>query len=105
MVHEDGITIDTCRHVLLLSGKVATKQAARMMALSGHDEGPGIPGDMLPEIFKRHTSAGANAGLGIGMYMAKGIATAHGGGLAARSAPGEGTTFSLELPSRDDLGT
>jgi len=35
MVDEDGITIDTRRHVLLLPGNVATKQADRMMALSG----------------------------------------------------------------------
>ncbi len=35
MVDEDGITIDTRKHVLLLPGKVATTQAVRMMALSG----------------------------------------------------------------------
>lgn len=35
MVDEDGIAIDTRRHVLLSPGKVATTQAVRMMALSG----------------------------------------------------------------------
>jgi len=35
MVDEDGITIDTRRHVLLLPGNVPIKQAVRMMALSG----------------------------------------------------------------------
>lgn len=37
-------------------------------------------------------------GLGLGLYIVRGIAEAHGGFIAVRSSEAEGTTFSLRLP-------
>lgn len=63
-----------------------------------HDEGPGIAPELLPRLFTRHVVGGARAGLGLGLYLAWGIATAHGGDLTVESEIGKGTTFTLTLP-------
>ena len=63
------------------------------------DTGQGIPTDQLDRVF----DAGARLdtdipGSGLGLALARAIAEAHGGSLTARSAPGEGATFTLALP-------
>jgi two-component system OmpR family sensor kinase len=69
------------------------------------DRGPGIPPEMLPVIFERFVSGKhRRGGLGLGLYLARGIATSHGGDLAARSQPGKGACFSLRLPGADPAG-
>jgi signal transduction histidine kinase len=62
------------------------------------DEGPGIPPMLLPTLFERFARGPASAGLGLGLYLARGIAQAHGGTLTVHSALGAGTTFQLALP-------
>jgi signal transduction histidine kinase len=62
------------------------------------DEGPGIPGEMLPHIFERFVVGPGSRGLGMGLYLAKRIAVAHGGRLAAESLPERGARFCLDLP-------
>ncbi|MGW5440703.1 MULTISPECIES: ATP-binding protein [Nocardia] len=64
------------------------------------DTGPGIPDSDLPHIFDRFfRSRTARAdGSGIGLSVAKELATAHGGTITATSAPGRGTTFTTRLP-------
>lgn len=63
------------------------------------DEGPGIEPDLLPYIFSRFRSGNASAGLGLGLYLAHGVATAHGGRLQVTSEVGRGATFCLSLPT------
>jgi signal transduction histidine kinase len=41
-------------------------------------------------------------GSGIGLALVEHIATAHGGGVRVRSAPGQGATFELWLPALSD---
>lgn len=58
----------------------------------------------LPRLFDRFArsktsrSAGVS-GLGLGLYISKGIVEAHGGRIWADSVPGKSTTFHLSLPS------
>jgi signal transduction histidine kinase/transcriptional regulator with XRE-family HTH domain len=68
-----------------------------------HDKGPGIEPSLLPHLFARHAVAGNAAGHGLGLYLAHGIATAHGGDLSVYSEPGKGTTFTLKLPIQSSL--
>ncbi len=65
------------------------------------DHGPGIPRDqqvLIFEKFGRANVGGGKPGTGLGLFIARSIAEAHGGSLAVRSAPGQGTAFTLELP-------
>jgi two-component system, OmpR family, sensor kinase len=64
-----------------------------------HNEGPGIPPDLLPQIFERFVAGPGSRGLGLGLYLAKQIASSHEGDLLVESAPGEGARFWLRLPA------
>ncbi len=63
------------------------------------DEGPGVPPEILPRIFERHsTSKAGSGGLGLGLFLAKRIAELHGGELSVDSQLGKGARFALALP-------
>jgi signal transduction histidine kinase len=66
------------------------------------DEGPGIARDDQQLIFEKFgrvtVGGGAKPGTGLGLFIARSIAEAHGGSLIVRSAPQLGATFTLELP-------
>ena len=67
------------------------------------DQGPGIPPEALARIFERFYRAEAAAvsqpqGLGLGLYIARGLVEAHGGRVWAESTAGQGSTFYVRLP-------
>jgi two-component system phosphate regulon sensor histidine kinase PhoR len=65
------------------------------------DRGPGVPREHQSLIFEKFGRAGRDhgrPGTGLGLYIARSIAQAHGGSLGVRSATDEGATFTLELP-------
>ena len=67
------------------------------------DTGPGIPESEQGAIFGRFARGSAAKGvegLGIGLYLARQIAAGQGGYIRVRSAPGQGSVFSLYLPRR-----
>jgi signal transduction histidine kinase len=77
----------------------ATHQTDQDLAtITVSDQGPGISPEVLPRLFTRFAAGGATAGLGLGLYLAHGIALAHGGTLTAESTPGAGARFTLMLP-------
>jgi len=67
--------------------------------LSVRDAGPGIPVALLPTLFDRFARGSGSQGLGLGLYLARGIAEAHGGTLTVESRVGAGTTFRLAVPA------
>jgi two-component system OmpR family sensor kinase len=69
--------------------------------LSVKDTGVGIPPDVLPHIFDRFYRAQreGRAGVGLGLSIAHWIAAAHDGRLTVESEVGQGTTFTLWLPT------
>jgi two-component system OmpR family sensor kinase len=72
------------------------------VTLSVTDEGPGIARDDQRLIFEKFGRAGGSVtkpGTGLGLYIARSIAEAHGGTIEVASAPGRGATFTLRLPS------
>jgi signal transduction histidine kinase len=65
------------------------------------DTGPGIPPEELKDIFVRYSRtdrAEQRKGVGLGLFVVKGIVEMHGGQIRAVSAPGEGATFVFSLP-------
>jgi PAS domain S-box-containing protein len=70
------------------------------------DTGPGIPEDILPQIFEPFfTTKEDGKGTGLGLSLVYSIVENQGGSVTARSQPGEGTTFLIELPlTREDNG-
>jgi signal transduction histidine kinase len=69
------------------------------------DRGPGIAKEdqkLIFEKFGRVTGAGATRpGTGLGLFIARSIAEAHGGVLEVQSVPEQGATFTLELPAQN----
>jgi len=67
------------------------------------DHGPGIPYDQQRLIFEKFGRADvpgvAKPGSGLGLFIARSIAEAHGGTIEVRSRPDEGATFVLTLPA------
>ncbi len=67
------------------------------------DTGKGIEPAHINDIFKRfyrEKSVSQEEGLGLGLYLARYIITLQKGYIAVRSAPGEGSCFSVCLPNR-----
>jgi signal transduction histidine kinase len=62
------------------------------------DQGPGIPPELVPRLFERFAKDPRSSGLGLGLYLAHRVATAHGGTLEVQSTPARGTCFTLALP-------
>jgi signal transduction histidine kinase len=70
--------------------------------VSVEDHGPGVPPEqqrLVFEKFGRVNSGGrSKPGAGLGLFIARSIAEAHGGTLDVRSDPGSGATFTIRLP-------
>lgn len=65
------------------------------------DFGSGISADLLPQVFERFTQAASSrayGGLGLGLYLVRELVAALGGSVRAESAPGQRTTFTVDLP-------
>ncbi|MGH3073522.1 MAG: sensor histidine kinase [Gaiellales bacterium] len=67
------------------------------------DTGIGIPPEALGQVFERFYRADEarnrdSGGAGLGLAIAQKLVDEHGGRIAAESAPGEGSTFTVTLP-------
>ena len=62
------------------------------------DDGCGIEPDMMDHVFEPFTRSGSAEGSGLGLHIAKGIASLHDADLSLKSEPGRGTTATLHLP-------
>ena len=60
------------------------------------DAGPGIEEERLPRLFERFQRS--DSGSGLGLAIARRVVERHGGTLRVQSAPGTGSTFTIELP-------
>jgi len=86
---------------------VALAPSGDWVQLSVHNDGRPVPPDQLPflfEPFRRTMIRGERSkGLGLGLYIAQQIITAHGGRIDASSTAEAGTTFTVAFP-RDEAG-
>jgi two-component system, OmpR family, sensor kinase len=83
---------------ITIAAGTETRDDGTWAVVSVHDDGPGVAPEIMPTLFTRFASSGDSSGLGLGLYLARSIAEAHGGTLTVESAPGKGASFWLSLP-------
>ena len=86
---------------------IDVQRLAAEVEISITNTGPGIPPEQLKKLFTRfyrtpEAQASRVAGLGVGLYICKGLVEAHGGRIWAESIPGQTTTFHFTLPIAPD---
>ncbi|HEY3108273.1 MAG TPA: ATP-binding protein [Chloroflexota bacterium] len=82
---------------------VAVGREVDVVRLTVRDEGIGIPAADIGRIFDRfHRGTNVDdrqfAGMGLGLFICRGIVEEHGGRIWAESQPGAGSSFHVELP-------
>ncbi|NJD09244.1 MAG: HAMP domain-containing protein [Gemmatimonadetes bacterium] len=77
-------------------------QAADQVEVRVSDTGHGIPRELIARIFDPFfTTKASGQGPGLGLSIAYGIVTKHGGTIAVESEPGVGTSFTIRFPATD----
>jgi two-component system, chemotaxis family, CheB/CheR fusion protein len=83
---------------------VAVRTTAGRAVVTVRDHGPGVAPEHIRSMFDAYTRLGQPhraPGLGLGLYVAREIVTAHGGEIEATSKVGAGTTMTVRLPLAD----
>ena len=75
----------------------------KLAMIQVEDTGIGIPTEAQPYIFERFyrvdpKRSKASGGYGLGLSITQQIVQAHGGQISVSSAPGEGSTFQIDIP-------
>ncbi len=63
------------------------------------DNGSGIEPEDLPHLFEPFFSTKGNRGTGLGLAVTWGIVESHGGSIDVQTEVGQGTTFSIRIPT------
>jgi signal transduction histidine kinase len=88
--------------------EIRLSQCDEGVTIAVTNRGKGISTDDLSKLFHRFVRTRDDrksgvAGLGLGLYIAKGLIDAHGGRLWGESTPNQTTTFSFTLPTEQRL--
>ena len=86
---------------------VSLRQRPGAAVIQVRDEGVGIAPEDLQRVFEQFVRVGERTrvpGLGLGLYITRQLVEAHGGTIAVESTLGEGSTFTVELPTAGGTG-
>lgn len=88
--------------------RICGRRIEGAVEVSVQDEGPGLPEEAMRRLFQKFYRAGDELtrrlpGTGLGLYGAKTLVEAHGGGIRAENAPGRGARFSFTLPLQAEI--
>ena len=94
-------------------GQVITVSVAphdHLVAFSVTDQGVGISQQHIDRIFERfyrvdRARSRETGGTGLGLSIVRHVATNHGGEVTVRSVEGEGSTFTLSVPSNGEVAS
>ncbi|MBI5970247.1 MAG: GHKL domain-containing protein [Deltaproteobacteria bacterium] len=79
--------------------EITTRTRKRKIEISVKDNGPGIPQDVINKAFDPFfTTKAVGKGAGLGLSMAHGIITEHGGSISLSAPPEGGALVTIELP-------
>ncbi|MBW2690864.1 MAG: PAS domain-containing protein, partial [Deltaproteobacteria bacterium] len=84
-------------------------QDGEQVMIKVQDRGQGIPAEHLPRLFERFyrvdaARSRAVGGTGLGLAIVKHIVQVHNGDVVVHSTPGEGTVFTISLPTSSASG-
>lgn len=79
--------------------RLATRAVDGRVLVEVSDDGIGIPPENVEKIFSPFFSTKGSRGTGLGLSVSAGILKRHDGDLRVESAPGRGTTFTVDLPA------
>ena len=83
---------------------IRTERSNGCVRITFIDTGPGIPEEIQEKIFDPFfTTKDVGKGTGLGLSICYGIIERHGGSISARSSPGKGATFIVDLPLYHEL--
>ena len=78
---------------------ITTARSDNTIKISVKDDGPGIKPEIIDRIFDPFfTTRKVGQGTGLGLSLCYGIVAEHNGRIYAKSKPGKGATFIVELP-------
>ncbi|MDQ3341298.1 MAG: HAMP domain-containing histidine kinase [Myxococcota bacterium] len=86
------------------SVKLRVRSTAQSVMLDVVDSGRGIPPEDLERLGAPFFTTRPN-GTGLGVVLAQGVITQHGGSLAYVSTPGKGTTATISLPAKSAIAS
>ena len=95
-----NILLNAC-HALAHQGtiRIATGRTANDVWVRISDTGPGIPADVLSQVFDPgFTTKGVGVGTGLGLSICYQIVEEHKGQIRVKSEPGAGASFTVQLP-------
>lgn len=84
--------------------RISAHKVSKNLIIEVKDQGTGIKAGELPHIFERFYRADSArskqgaSGYGLGLAIAKNIIDTHEGSITAKSKPGKGSTFTIQLP-------
>ncbi|MBI5427548.1 MAG: hypothetical protein HZA02_04625 [Nitrospinae bacterium] len=85
---------------LTVSAEKINKEESGHVRIKISDTGEGMSKEHLEKIFEPFfTTKPEGKGTGLGLYIVHGIIERHRGTIAAESEPGQGTTFTIDLPA------
>ena len=103
---DNAITHTPAGGAVAIAARRAVSEASgqAVIAISVADTGPGMPPDELARVFDRFYRTDpsrdrATGGSGLGLTIARQLATAQGGIITAESAPGSGSKFTCLIPA------
>jgi len=84
------------------SVRVRVEERPHAFAVTVADTGSGMTPEVVAHLFEPVSATKVEGeGIGLGLLLAKHIATGHGGSLEVASEPGRGTTVTVLLPRRE----
>ena len=86
---------------------ITAVQQDSSVVVTVRDSGPGIDPELLPVLFSRFGKKSSGTGMGLGLYISKGIIDVHNGGITASNNPQPqgGATFRFTIPLKSESTT
>lgn len=99
----NAVAYGDCDRPITVTSHIGAGQAL----LSVHNHGPVITAQAMDNLFQPMTRGSADSGevrsVGLGLFIVREIAIAHGGDVVVASSADSGTTFSVQLPAGQPL--